>query len=330
MRAGRQIQWVMAVSLCSLCVLLGGCTSTRKDGNVEPSAGKEEELTELTGKSIDVEYMDEYREISGDGMFFEVDEKNKTAKVTSYYELEQKEFVIPDVITYEGKDYPVTEVGKDAFGTNQEVEQVYIGKNVKVLAEDAFYTCPSLKKITLPEGLTSIEEYALGACGFEELILPKSLTHLGDYACTSLDDLKKLTIEGDITNWGAEVFSECGNLEEVTFADECTVIGKGAFTNCASLKQINLPKSLKTIEPEAFWGCSALKELSLPDTLTSIGESAFMDTSIKELRMPKGISDVNYDMLDGMDNLEKLIVPSEYASSYQEEFGEEIIIETES
>jgi len=76
------------------------------------------------------------------------------------------------------------------------------------------------------------------------------------------------------------------------------------------------------INAEAFWGCSALKELQLPEKLVTIGDKAFYDSGIRELKLPQSISSIKFEMLDGMSELKKILVPEAKKAAYDEQFDE--------
>lgn len=303
------------ISVCCISIILTGCAS----GEASKKA---------KDKVFQAKYSENYREIVAKGVVYHVDKKKKAASVASYYDLEQKSFEIPDAIRYKKKTYPVTSVEKGAFGTNLEITDISFGKNLKSLEEDAFYTCPELKKIQFSEGLEKVGSYALGACGFTELNLPKSLKYISDYAFTANDQLKKVTFPSGVNKWGAESFSECRALEEVTFSDGAVSVGKGAFTNDEALKKVTLPASFKEIGAESFWGCTALTKIELPEGLTTIGDNAFADSGITELKVPESLSGLTSEMFDGMMELKKLIVPEIYLSDFQEIVVDDVKLET--
>ncbi len=83
---------------------------------------------------------------------------------------------------------------------------------------DAFYNCASLKSVTIPASVASIDEYAF-------------------YYCTSLTSL---TILPGVTNIGDDAFSECTSLKSATIPNSVTNIGAYALADCASLTSITV------------------------------------------------------------------------------------------
>ena len=71
----------------------------------------------------------------------------------------------------------------------------------------------------------------------EKIILPSTLTTIGQYA-----------------------FYDCTSLQTVTFekGSKLKTIGSDVFLNCTSLTMIEIPASVETFEDQAFEGCSLL------------------------------------------------------------------------
>jgi hypothetical protein len=59
-----------------------------------------------------------------------------------------KSAVVPDTVKYQGKEFKVAGIGKNAFKGNKKLSKVIIGKNVKTIEGNAFAGCSKLKNIT--------------------------------------------------------------------------------------------------------------------------------------------------------------------------------------
>lgn len=68
----------------------------------------------------------------------------------------QREIVIPASITWEGKKYPVTELGVKSFYGCSSLTSITIPSSVTSLGEDCFYGCNSLTSVTIPSSVTSL------------------------------------------------------------------------------------------------------------------------------------------------------------------------------
>ena len=99
--------------------------------------------------------------------------------------------------------------------------------------------CSSLKNITLPEGIKSIDYYTFSSCcRLRSITLPQGVTSIGDYA-----------------------FKECNKLSSVIIPQRVTSIKQYTFYNCSSLTSITIPNSVTSIGSSAFKGCYRLVEV---------------------------------------------------------------------
>ena len=72
--------------------------------------------------------------------------------------------VIPNVVTYNGKTYPVTSVGEHAFSYYSGLKSVTIPNSVTNIGSSAFYNCSGLTSITIPNSVTTIGYEAFFYC----------------------------------------------------------------------------------------------------------------------------------------------------------------------
>ena len=127
----------------------------------------------------------------------------------------------------------------------------------------------------------------------EEIIIPKSVTSLGDYIFQDCTKLKKATILGKGALHGA--FSGCSNLEEVTFTqDEGIKFAQFAFWSCTKLKYIKIPKSVDWFADGVFKFCTNLEYIEIPEDsqLKSIDgwEAFYCDSKLSHIHLPIGMT----------------------------------------
>ncbi len=81
---------------------------------------------------------------------------------------------------------------------NSQHSNIVVDKNVRTIAEGAFFSCSSIASVTLPEGMTGIGNRAFYGCaGLTSVAIPSSVTSIGDYAffgCSSLTELSSFAI----------------------------------------------------------------------------------------------------------------------------------------
>ena len=82
------------------------------------------------------------------------------------------------------------------------------------------------------------ESYYGLVCNVESIILPKSLTSIGDQAFRNCSSLTSITIPNSVTSIGIEAFNDCVSLTAITIPNSVTSIGYDAFFRCSSLSYI--------------------------------------------------------------------------------------------
>jgi hypothetical protein len=242
---------------------------------------------------------------------------------------------IPEMVTYEGVAYTVTEIGNLAFRFCSGLEGVLeIPETVKIIGEQAFYKCSGFTRLVLPEGLLEIREFAFGDCtGLTgTLDFPSTVTHIKFDAfanCTGFSGdliLPNSVVEVGNTNYppymnmpeSVATFADC--FDHLVLSQALDTIGYRCFAGCSRLTgDLVMPEGLKTIEGYAFAGCSGLTSLTLNDSLDYIGPYAFAEcTGITGiLSIPEAINVGSWAFAD-CTNIEGLVLPHDFtAVSYE-------------
>lgn len=145
--------------------------------------------------------------------------------------------------------------------------------------------------LSIPRYLKEIKVKAIGneafaakegekAYSFTKLILPDTITSIGEKAFMNCKELVEVTLSRGISELSDYIFAGCKNLQFFASHDGITSIGKNAFDGCSNLVAVNLSKNLKTIGDEAFRSCIKLPNIFIPRSVTSIGYDAFYDCRI--------------------------------------------------
>lgn len=90
----------------------------------------------------------------------------------------------------------------------------------------------SAARYTVPQGTLRIGVNAFYSSDLTEVILPDSVTSIGDSAFIGCFDLKSVNIPDSVTTIGEEAFYHCRNLKSVTLPASLTDIAMDAFENC--------------------------------------------------------------------------------------------------
>lgn len=159
----------------------------------------------------------------------------------------------------------------------------------------ALLRCPISKKgrLTVPEGVRTIEDRAMEACkALTEVVLPSSLLSIGEGAFSGgmlthiyvhADNSVYTDVDGVLFNKERSSLELCpkGRTGAYSVPDGVRRIADGAFENCRVLGEIVLPSSLEYIGDRAFTGYGMIMSeripIKIPDGVTVIGERAFAD-----------------------------------------------------
>ena len=156
------------------------------------------------------------------------------------------------------------------------LQEVYIGKNVTSISNNAFQSCSSLASITIPNGVTSIVTYAFQGCySLVSITIPDGVTSIGDHTFQNCSSLASITITDGVTSIRSSAFQYCYSLASITIPDGVTSISSNAFQHCYVLSRIAIPNGVKYIDSAAFANCYSLASIAIPDSITYINSSTF-------------------------------------------------------
>ena len=196
-----------------------------------------------------------------------------------------------------------------------------IRKGTKIICDWAFgwskfIGCRSLTSLVIPDSVTNIGDYAFSGCrSLTSLVIPDSVTNIGDYAFEGCGSLSSLVLPDGVINIGGNAFADCKSLRSVVIPNSVTSIGGGAFGGCKSLHSVVIPDSVTSIGDYAFSGCSALSSVVIPDSVSCIGNRAFSGcTSLSSLVIPDGVTSVGKYAFYDCSSLSSLVIPDSVTS----------------
>lgn len=230
----------------------------------------------------------------------------------SYYL--SREIIIPSQVIYDGKQYVVNEIDKDAFKDCNDITSVVIPSSVYLIGDHAFAYCINLLSVTIPSSVSLIGNSAFTCCrALLSVTIPSSVTFLGDRIFDHCTALTTVHIHSKVSSIGACTFSFCRALTSLTLPEGILSIGISAFSYCKSLTSIHIPSSVIYIGDSAFEHCSNINTFTGASKVISVGIDAFKGTSWYH-NQPYGllyIGELAYIYFDGSEEAGSSVVIKE-------------------
>ena len=197
--------------------------------------------------------------------------------------------------------------GRKLLKAPKKLDGIYsIRKGTKIICEEAFrwsktIGCLFLKSLVIPDSVTNIGDYAFWGCkSLKSLVIPDSVTSIGDYA-----------------------FDDCTSLSSLVIPEGVTSIGHCAFRGCYSLKSLVIPASVGNIIGNPFSGWNGeLKCLSpyfIYDNKVLFDKDkskiiAFRDKNTTSYVIPDSVSCIEFGAFWKCYSLRSLVIPDSVSS----------------
>lgn len=134
-----------------------------------------------------------------------------------------------DMYNYYGRTAPWNRLGNRLL-------YVVVEEGVESIGEFAFYGCPALTSVELPDTLTRIGAYAFRSCAsLMNVELPEGLTFIGGSAFRDCDSMTRVVIPDSVVNIGNYAFRNCDGITSVELGESVERVGFEAFHSCDSL-----------------------------------------------------------------------------------------------
>lgn len=190
--------------------------------------------------------------------------------------------------------------------------------------------------------VTAIGEFAFYSNSVTEIVIPDTVTDIGESAFFRCRSLKSITLPSGVAAIKSGLFCSCTSLSEINIPDSVSYIDTGVFYDCTKLEAINvdsgnnfyisedgvlfsrdmkqliayppakpdaqytIPAAVEKIAEYAFSG-ARFETVDLPDCVSEIGASAFYKAeNLKSISLPSGISKIEAITFAGCSSLENV------------------------
>lgn len=187
----------------------------------------------------------------------------------------------------------------------------------------AYY--PNAFKVNIPESVTQIETYAFRDSKLNEVKFNENsqLTSISSYAFYS-SSLKSIVIPKSVSYIGNYAFSYCSYLENIKFEQGCqiTSISSDTFyysgtSSAKIIEEIDLTPciNLHTLSSNSFYS-ARFKNLKLPATITNISSNVVSSSYLNELTI-LATTPPTLHSISGFSSFKTIYIPSGTLSAYE-------------
>ena len=118
----------------------------------------------------------------------------------------------------------ITSLPDQVFRRCINLERVFLPNGISSIGNRFCNGCGNLVEINLPDGLESIGTYFLSECGLDEVIFPYGLSAISDRALRG-SNVSNIVIPKSVTSIGNNVFQNCQNLSYIEIPNSVESIG---------------------------------------------------------------------------------------------------------
>ena len=209
--------------------------------------------------------------------------------------------VIPTSVSYNDVEYVVDAIGEYAFFECPNLESVEIPNSVQTIGGRAFENCSALASVTIGESVTRIGYDAFKRSGLTSVVLPNSLEYIDYHAFDGCANLEYVSLGLSIQTIRENVFQGCDNLATVNVGSISSLMNieftnndsnpltkaEHLYLNGEEVTELVIPDGVTEIPANFFSGLTGITSVVIPGSVFFIGDNAFSGcTSLASVTFP--------------------------------------------
>ena len=227
------------------------------------------------------------------------------------------EVIIPATVTFEGHELTVTALGSGLIPYSEKlvIRKAVLPETIETIGYGAFLYCESLQYVNLPKNLQIIESEAFSQC--HQLVIdewPDQLRKIGNDAFVACDSLTSVHLPGTMESIGMWAFNYSGITSLRIDRGGPVALGDYSFINCKRLKEVTFDADVNgAIGQQMFYQCESLESAVFNGSITPVYGSSYMGgeafrgcVSLKTVRLPKGLTNINSGAFAECQSLESI------------------------
>lgn len=215
----------------------------------------------------DVSDYDQDYDFKDNGIYYTILSDSTVAVSKRYHNRYGQTYWLGDSLYYYG--------AVPSYSGNVVIPSTACGYTVTAIKREAFLGC-NLTGLVIPGTVTEIGDCALS---FQDIniILPDGLQKVGVGALYGSSVANSGDWGSSMTDIGNYAFSHTRGLRRLSLSDRLETIGKYAFSRSADLNSVTMTGNLELIGERAFNACKALTSVTLLGGVKRIGSYAFYE-----------------------------------------------------
>lgn len=269
---------------------------------------------------------------------YEIDNANKTVTLVSFSETwdQTKSEITADDINFAGYssvsnysdwDFVIGKRGLYVYpgmsGYPSAIKKITLPECVTKISNYAFQGSTNVTTITLPSTLKYIGQYAFSGCtGLTDVTMPNSVDTIDYYAFDGCSSLRSITLPVTVQTAESPIFKNCTNLSSIYYPGDLNAYISSPYASISSnnyhlylnglnLKELTIPDNLHSIPAGKFYCCSGIQKVTIPSSIKSIGAGAFYNcTNLTEVSLAEGLKTIDSNAFGSCSKLTSIRIPS--------------------